>query len=333
MSRLALAIVILALSGASAHADDRARARQHARRAVALYEVGRFDAALVEFEQAYVLYPTDTLLFNLAQTHRKLEHCREALDLYKRLLERSPASDQARAVRKLLPELETACKTKDAAPRGVRGEGAEATDPAIRSAAAPVAAVTVEQSSIAAVPVDAGAPAEGRAVGAPPTRRIFGAFAGGALHAPRTTAIPFGVSAGFTSELERAPVEVGAHLVVAGYAWSGDGYRGTSSVVDVTLTVGRALEAKPFVLRVDGGVGATILSGLSSGNPLLARGRGVPGGTFAAPRLEISASAERMFASSWRALVGVRAGIAHGGDALDGALVSFGVLAGIGRSL
>ena len=59
MRRLAVATV-LALS-APAFADpatDRALANDHSRHGVALYETGRYQDALVEFEQAYVLYPT-----------------------------------------------------------------------------------------------------------------------------------------------------------------------------------------------------------------------------------------------------------------------------------
>ena len=78
-----------------ADGQARPRATQHARRAVSAYDLGHYQEALEEFERAYSLYPTDNLLFNIAQTHRRLEHCEQAVERYRLLLDRYPDFEEA----------------------------------------------------------------------------------------------------------------------------------------------------------------------------------------------------------------------------------------------
>jgi tetratricopeptide (TPR) repeat protein len=101
-----------------AAAEPRHDADAHARRGVALYNLGRFDGAISEFEQAYELFQSDALLFNLAQAHRKLDHCDRALRYYKQFLAGNPAPALAAQVKELLPKLEAACRAKDEPPTG-----------------------------------------------------------------------------------------------------------------------------------------------------------------------------------------------------------------------
>lgn len=108
-------VVLLALAGV-AQADPHAIADQHARQGIALYKLGKYDQAIVEFEAAYEAFQSDALLYNLAQAHRKLEHCDKALTYYHQYLAGEPVPELARQVEKLLPELEAACRTKDARP-------------------------------------------------------------------------------------------------------------------------------------------------------------------------------------------------------------------------
>ena len=142
----ALAAVAM-LVPAVAAAEPRRDADAHARRGVALYNLGHFDDAITEFEQAYELFQSDALLFNLAQAHRKLDHCDRALRYYHQFLAGSPSAVLAAQVSELLPKLESACRAKDepptgstspmldaAAPRQVAAAMPEAESPAIHAA-------------------------------------------------------------------------------------------------------------------------------------------------------------------------------------------------------
>jgi tetratricopeptide (TPR) repeat protein len=353
MSRLVIVLLVVGWTVSAASADEREQAGGHARRAVALYDLGRYEAALDEFTRAYALYPTDTLLFNLAQTHRKLEHCREATELYKVLLDRYPASERGPAVRRLLPALEAACAVKDQAPRGVGMEAAGAS-PAAVTASAPPAPPHRVAIAPPATPDPAINPGEGNgqnatggvsgaavaATGEPaapaaaaPDTRLYAAVTAGALSASDGQVTPFGVTVGASRRMARLPVEPGVQVGAAGHAWSGEGYRGSSSTIGVLVTAGRAMRRPTFDLRVDAGAGATVLTGITTGHPLLARGRRVASGTATVPQLELVASAERRLGGAWRLMGGARVGAALGGDTFGGAMLSFTALVGIGRGL
>ncbi|MEO6772718.1 MAG: tetratricopeptide repeat protein [Kofleriaceae bacterium] len=146
-------ILLIAVTGLTtvAHADPRGDADIHARRGVALYNLGQYAEAIAEFEDAYKAFQSDALLFNLAQAHRKLEHCDRAVGYYHQYLSGSPTPALARQVEKLLPELEAACRTRDARPDG--------PVPAAASAGSPAAEPTAELHAATA----AFAPASGAA--------------------------------------------------------------------------------------------------------------------------------------------------------------------------
>ncbi len=63
------------------------------------FQSGEYDEAIVEFQAAYAKRQIPTLLFNIAQAHRKAGHFAEALALYERFLKEDPKSA-------LLPEAE-----------------------------------------------------------------------------------------------------------------------------------------------------------------------------------------------------------------------------------
>ena len=112
------AIVFAVLLAAAGRAEAQPTADAHARRGVALYNLGKYEEAIGEFEQAYTLVQSDALLFNLAQAHRQLGHCEVALQYYKRFMAGSPAPALAAQVEALLPKLEAACRTKLEQPAG-----------------------------------------------------------------------------------------------------------------------------------------------------------------------------------------------------------------------
>ena len=60
--------------------------------ATKLFQAGSYDQAIVEFQVAYTKRQLPTLLFNIAQAHRKAGHWSEALALYERFLRDDPKS-------------------------------------------------------------------------------------------------------------------------------------------------------------------------------------------------------------------------------------------------
>ena len=54
------------------------------------FQVGNYEQAIVEFQEAYQRRQLPTLLFNIAQAHRKSGHWAEALSLYERFLKDDP---------------------------------------------------------------------------------------------------------------------------------------------------------------------------------------------------------------------------------------------------
>src|SRR5258708_18829957 len=109
---MALALALVLAARVAVADDGRRDADAQGRRGVALYKLGRYGEAIAEFEQAYVLYPSDTLLYNLGQSHRQLDHCREALDYYRRFLDGQPDAPLAAKVGELIRPLEHACAIK-----------------------------------------------------------------------------------------------------------------------------------------------------------------------------------------------------------------------------
>ncbi|HLL22303.1 MAG TPA: tetratricopeptide repeat protein [Kofleriaceae bacterium] len=133
MLRAALVSILLTVT-AYAQSPD---AKAHARRGVALYNLAKYEEAIAAFEQAYTLFQSDALLFNLAQAHRQLGHCEIAVGYYKRFMAGSPAPTLAAQVETLLPKLETACRAKDERPAGPVSthEPAAPPSPAVATAA------------------------------------------------------------------------------------------------------------------------------------------------------------------------------------------------------
>jgi hypothetical protein len=86
------AAVAAAPSAVSAGDSSKDRARQHYRKATQLYEIGRWDEAIAEYEKAYALREDPSLLFNMAQTCRRKGDLKRALDLYKNYLVKEPES-------------------------------------------------------------------------------------------------------------------------------------------------------------------------------------------------------------------------------------------------
>lgn len=275
--------------GRPAIADDRRLAEAHARRGVALYNLGKYDAAITEFEAAYTLYQSDALLFDLGQAHRQLDHCEPALHYYQRFLAGQPAPELARDVRRLLPKLEAACAAKNERPDGADTEtetvsetgtsdraGTLAPPPVVSVVAAVARRDGDPPTAIAAVDPETGADDEaGPPAPAPAQPNGVGltfAATGGTFIADG--AAP---SAGLLAAIavprrwRGSDVVIGASLDLRAIPWSNGFESGTSAAASIAIEVARRFTRGPVLVEVGGGAGALYLTGLGRrGNPLAA---------------------------------------------------------------
>lgn len=86
--------------------DARAEARARFERGVALFDEGRLDAALAEFQEAYRIAPSYAVFFNLGQVHARLGNAVEAVEAFERYL--AEGGDRVPAPRRALVERELA---------------------------------------------------------------------------------------------------------------------------------------------------------------------------------------------------------------------------------
>lgn len=86
------------------------RARRHFETGALLYAEENFEGALAAFEESYSLRPVPVVLFNVAQTLRRLNRYDEAIDAYQRYLEDEPdlPAERRTAVRSTVAELSRA---------------------------------------------------------------------------------------------------------------------------------------------------------------------------------------------------------------------------------
>ena len=121
-----LALVML-LVGTNALAEQpRDLARLHFEVGKREFADGRFEKALVEFQQAYELAPFPQLIFNMGRCHEELHQLEPAIDAFERYLAVSPGDDLVRAH---LTELRA---------RLIPKPSATSTDPPRANPAAPV---------------------------------------------------------------------------------------------------------------------------------------------------------------------------------------------------
>jgi tetratricopeptide (TPR) repeat protein len=109
--RSALAVVValaMLLAPRPVVAEDAATraAKRHYVKGDKLFNLGKFEQALAEFEAAYQAKPIPKLLFNIAQAHRNLGHYEQAIFSYRKYLSLVPDADNREAVLGLIDELE-----------------------------------------------------------------------------------------------------------------------------------------------------------------------------------------------------------------------------------
>jgi len=157
---LLLCAAALGLPSTSSAGDNtKERARQHYKEATKFYELGRWDEAIAEYEQAYSLRDDPSLLFNMAQTYRRKGDAKRALDLYKNYLIKDPQT-QMRA------EVEERIKTLKAQIEQSEQNEAQKVAPVVPPPLVPVAPVAAPapspgppaESAAALMPAPATAP-------------------------------------------------------------------------------------------------------------------------------------------------------------------------------
>jgi tetratricopeptide (TPR) repeat protein len=98
--RLALTLLTLAALARPAAADApelTALARKHYEAGRALYSLGKYDQAIVEFEEGYRIAPRPSFLVNIAQSHRQGGRIAEARANYEKFLAAADRDDPMRA--------------------------------------------------------------------------------------------------------------------------------------------------------------------------------------------------------------------------------------------
>jgi tetratricopeptide (TPR) repeat protein len=116
MRSLALTLVALplvfTLAGPPAHAAappsdaNIAAAKDHYKRASTLFDLGKYDDAIKEFEAAFELKDDPVFLYNIAQSYRLSNHYPEAIRFYRTYLKRSPKAKNKQEVEQRITEME-----------------------------------------------------------------------------------------------------------------------------------------------------------------------------------------------------------------------------------
>ena len=102
---LALAALLAAGPARADDADTRA-AKKHFQKGQKLFDLGKFEDALGEYEAAYERKPLPGFLYNIAQCHRNLGNYKQAIFSYRNYLRQVPDAKNREAVLDLIDELE-----------------------------------------------------------------------------------------------------------------------------------------------------------------------------------------------------------------------------------
>jgi tetratricopeptide (TPR) repeat protein len=149
-------------AGAAPAAADKATAKQHYRKGVTEYNLGRFDQAISHFEQAYSLDPSPILIFNIGQAHRRAGNGDRAIFFLRRYLAEDPETKDRPRVEGWIKELEEAAKVKAVVAPPPATVPPAAQPPPTAEPPSPIPVVTAQPApppvEPAALPADRGEP-------------------------------------------------------------------------------------------------------------------------------------------------------------------------------
>jgi hypothetical protein len=104
-----IAAMLTALASSARAETPKQQAKTLVGQANAAYKADQFDVALVDYTQAYELFPVPALLFNIGQCHRQLHHYALAAEAYEGFLARAtPSADDRAMVQDLLDQVKRA---------------------------------------------------------------------------------------------------------------------------------------------------------------------------------------------------------------------------------
>jgi len=89
---------------------DLVAAKQAYEEALRAFNLGQWDEAIAGFQKSYKLSGDATLLFNVAQAHRRAGHVKEAIIAYKAFLREKPETPHREMIEAKLKELESAAE-------------------------------------------------------------------------------------------------------------------------------------------------------------------------------------------------------------------------------
>ncbi len=106
--RLLLVLFVTLLAARVAHAEDPSTksAKRHFDRGQKLFNLGKFDEALDEYQQAYEAKSIPAILFNIGQCYRNLGDYASAIFSFKKYLKLEPDADNRDQVEEYIAELE-----------------------------------------------------------------------------------------------------------------------------------------------------------------------------------------------------------------------------------
>jgi hypothetical protein len=249
-------------------------AKQLFQRGQAAYDAQRFGEAIVLFERAYTEHPAPEFLFNIAQAHRRLGHCEEALVNYRRFLEQSPETRVRREVEGHIARLRSEC---------IEPEGPQPPAPPHppEEEPKPQAAVTATATKTETPPSPPPQPPPVVVAAAQPepaassTQLLIAAGGGFAFPFARSYSIP----AQLALELEGGPVFGSTDLrfepllraATSAIPYESESSNGTVRVIELGVSLGGSYRATSAIaLRAAIGGGLELASGLEPGNPLVA---------------------------------------------------------------
>ncbi len=107
--RLVFILLVTVLAARVAYAEDPATksAKRHFDRGQKLFNLGKFDEALDEYQQAYEAKEIPAILFNIGQCYRNLGDYEAAIFSFKKYLKLEPDADNREQVEEYIEELET----------------------------------------------------------------------------------------------------------------------------------------------------------------------------------------------------------------------------------
>ena len=108
-------VAILALPASrtvAAEPDPKAESRARFTAGQSHYNLNEFNEALVEFKEAYRIFPDAVFLYNLGQCERQLNHYEEAIRFYRSFLRNQPKAPNRLDVQRKIEEMESALKNR-----------------------------------------------------------------------------------------------------------------------------------------------------------------------------------------------------------------------------